>query len=161
MLKFSVGYRYRDRTIVKTLQNTTTSTFTPPFANRGACAKIALNADGTCTVTPTSTPAIETNNIHEQWGLFAVAAQPTNQLSVKLNADVMYADEAYTQISPRQLQHYIVRTFYKPKPWMNFSGAVNLLENRDNVRVRASSAPIRATIPLECSWSQAISGLST
>jgi hypothetical protein len=133
-LKLSLGYRYRDRTIFKTLQTTTTSTFTPPIANRGACATVPLNSDGTCTVTPASTPAVENNEIHEQWGLFGMAAQPASQLNVKLNVEAMYADESFTQISPRQLQHYILRTFYKPHPWMNFSGAVNILEDRDNVQ---------------------------
>jgi hypothetical protein len=133
-LKLSLGFRYRDRTIRKTLQTTTTSTFTPPFANRGACANVPLNPDGTCTVTPASVPSyIENNEIHEYWGLFGVAAQPMKDLNVKVNAEAMSADESFTQISPRQLQHYIVRTFYKPRPWMNFSGAVNILESRDNV----------------------------
>ncbi len=132
-LKLSVGYRYRDRDIIKTLRNTTTSTFTPPFANRGTCAAIPLNPDGTCTVTPASTPALENNEIHEHWGLVGIAAQPAPQLSVKVNVEAMSADESFTRISPRQLQHYIVRTFYKPRPWMTFSGAVNMLESRDNV----------------------------
>jgi len=133
-LKLSLGYRYRDRSIIKTLQTTTTSTFTPPFANRGACATVPLNSDGTCSVTPASTPAIENNEIHEQWGLFGLAAQPASQLSIKLNVEAMYADESYTQISPRQLQHYVLRTFYKPRSWMTFAGAVNILEDRDNVQ---------------------------
>ena len=89
-LKLSLGYRYRDRSIYKTLQTTTTSTFTPPFANRGACATNPLNVDGTCTNTPASTPAIENNAIHEQWGLFGMAAQPTRQLSVKFNVEAMF-----------------------------------------------------------------------
>jgi len=132
-LRLSVGYRYRDRYIIKTLRTTTTSTFFAPFPNRGACAAIPLNSDGSCTVTPVSKPAVESNEIHEHWALFGVAADPTHQLSVKLNVEAMTADEAYTQISPRQLQHYVLRTFYKPQPWMSFSGAVNILESRDNV----------------------------
>jgi hypothetical protein len=133
-LKLSIGYRYRDRTIIKTLRNTTTSTFTPPFANRGACASVPLNADGTCTVTPASTPAVQNNEIHEHWGLFGMAAQPVRPLSIKLNVEAMSADESFTRISPRQLQHYVLRAFYKPEGWMSFSGAVNILESRDNVQ---------------------------
>ena len=133
-IKLSIGYRYRDRSIIKTLRTTTTSTFTPPFANRGNCAAQPLNPDGTCTFTPVSTPAIENNEIHEHWALFGMAAQPTNQLSVKLNVEAMSADQSFTRISPRQLQHYVLRTFYKPQPWMSFSGAINLLESRDNVQ---------------------------
>ena len=37
-------------------------------------------------------------------------------------------------MSPRQLQHYVLRTFYKPQTWMSFFGAVNILESRDNVQ---------------------------
>lgn len=141
-LKLSVGYRYRDRSIIKTLQTTTTSTFTPPFANRGACATVALNPDGTCTVTPKSTPAIEKNEIHENWALFAVAAQPTSQLSVKLNVDAMFADQAFTQISPRQLQHYILRTFYRPNNMVTVAGAINWLEEQGQRGVCAPSRPL-------------------
>jgi len=132
-LQLSVGYRFRQRDIIKSLQTTTTSTYTPPIANRGACASVPLNPDGTCTVTPDSTPTVETNTIHEQWGLVGITAQPTSELKLKLNVEAMSADEAYTRISPRQLQHYVLRTFYRPHTWMSFSGAVNILESRDNV----------------------------
>ena len=45
----------------------------------------------------------------------------------------MYADRSVYRISPRQLQHYVVRSTYKPRNWLTFSGAVNILEQRDNV----------------------------
>jgi hypothetical protein len=32
------------------------------------------------------------------------------------------------------LQHYIVRTSYKPHPWLTFAGTVNVRESRDNVQ---------------------------
>jgi hypothetical protein len=157
-LKVSIGFRYRDRTIRKTLQTTTTSTFTPPIPNRGACANVPLSPDGTCTVTPKSTPAIENNEIHEYWGLFGIATQPMKDLSVKVNVEAMSADEAFTQISPRQLQRYVVRTFYKPRPWMNFSGAVNILESRDNVTyvhhlAHARNYSVGASIQPDDKWS--------
>lgn len=132
-LKVSLGYRWRDRYITHMLWNTTTSTFTPPFANRGACANVPLNPDGTCTVTPAATPSWEYNEIHENWGLFGIATQPTSQLNIKLNVEAMSADESYTQISPRQLQHYVLRTIYRPNPMVSVAGAVNWLESRDNV----------------------------
>ncbi|HEY3704578.1 MAG TPA: hypothetical protein VGL22_05915 [Terracidiphilus sp.] len=132
-LTVSWGYRWRERYIINSLQNTTTSTFTPPFANRGACANQPLNSDGTCTVTPDSEPDTDTNEIHEHWGLGGVSVRASQQLNIKLNVEAMSADEAYTRISPRHLQHYILRTFYNPQPWMHFSGAINWLEQRDNV----------------------------
>jgi hypothetical protein len=92
-----------------------------------------LNSDGTCTVTPASTPAIENNEIREKWGLFSIATQPTSNLNIKLNVEAMSADKSYTQISPRQLQHYVLRTIYRPNTMLMFAGAINWLESRDNV----------------------------
>jgi hypothetical protein len=132
-LTVSWGYRWRERYIINSLQNTTTSTFTPPYANRGACANVPLNPDGTCTVTPDSEPDTDTNEIHENWGLAGISVRANQKLNIKLNVEAMSADEAYTRISPRHLQHYILRTFYNPQPWMHFSGAINWLEQRDNV----------------------------
>ena len=157
-LKFSLGYRYRDRSIIHTLQTTTTSTYTPPFANRGTCANVPLNPDGTCTVTPPSTPAIQNNEIHENGGLFALVTEPMSNLSIKLNAEAMYADEAFTQISPRQMYHEILRTIYRPRPWMSFAGAVNLWDSRDNVEyvhhiAHARDYSVGATIEPDGKWS--------
>jgi len=72
--------------------------------------------------------------IHENWGLFGAAASPTPQLRVNFNLDLMYADNAFTRISPRQLQHYVVRSTYKPRTWATISGTVNIFESRDNVQ---------------------------
>jgi hypothetical protein len=71
--------------------------------------------------------------IHENWGLFGAALRPTPQLRINFNFDGMYADNAFTRISPRQLQHYVVRSTYQPRPWLSFSGSANLFESRNNV----------------------------
>jgi opacity protein-like surface antigen len=71
--------------------------------------------------------------IHENWGLFGAALRPTPELRVNLNFDGMYADNAFTRISPRQIQHYKVRAIYKPHTWLSVSGAVNIYEARNNV----------------------------
>jgi hypothetical protein len=72
--------------------------------------------------------------IHEDWGLFGAALRPTPQLRINFNLEAMYADRSYTRISPRQLQHYIVRTTYKPRSWLVFAGTMNLRESRNNVQ---------------------------
>ncbi len=69
-----------------------------------------------------------------------ILSRPTN-LSVNANVDAMYADNSFTEISPRQIQHYRVRSMYKARPWMNLSGTLNIFESRNNVRPGASSAP--------------------
>jgi hypothetical protein len=72
--------------------------------------------------------------IHENWGLFGSSLRPNSQLRINFNFDGMYADNAYTRISPRQLQHYVARANYQPRPWLNFSGALNIYEARNNVQ---------------------------
>ena len=72
--------------------------------------------------------------IHEDWGLFGVALRPTPEWRVNFNVDAMYADNSFTRISPRQLQHYVMRTTYKPHPWLTVAGTVNIFESRDNVQ---------------------------
>ena len=44
-----------------------------------------------------------------------------------------YNDYSFTRISPRQVQSYKVHANYKPRAWINFDGAVDIHENRDNV----------------------------
>jgi hypothetical protein len=72
--------------------------------------------------------------IHENWGLFGAALRPTPQLRINFNFDGMYADRAFTRISPRQLQHYVLRATYQPHSWLTFSGTANILESRNNVQ---------------------------
>ena len=66
--------------------------------------------------------------IHEDWGLFGAILSPAPQWRINLNVDAMYADNAFTRISPRQLQQYRLRTTYKPHLWLMFAGTVNILE---------------------------------
>ncbi len=72
--------------------------------------------------------------IHESWPLFGLALRPTPQWRVNFNIEAMYADNSFTRISPRQMQHYRLRTAYNPRPWLNFAGTINILEDRDNVQ---------------------------
>ncbi len=71
--------------------------------------------------------------IHEQWLLFGSVLQPATSWRVNLNFEGMYADNSFTRISPRQTQHGILRSNWKPKKWMTFTGAVNIFESRDNI----------------------------
>lgn len=72
--------------------------------------------------------------IHEEWGLFGAALRPTSALRINLNLEAMYADMSFTRISPRQMQHYIVRTTYKARSWLLLNGTMNIRESRDNVQ---------------------------
>lgn len=74
-----------------------------------------------------------TYEIHENAGVFGVAARPTDNL--RLNADFLlgYNDNSFTRISPRQVQSYRVHGHYAPKMWASVDASVDIHENRDNV----------------------------
>ena len=72
--------------------------------------------------------------IHADTALFGLVLRPTTQLRVNFNAEAMSADNSFTRISPRKLQHYRMRTAYTPHPWLRFSGTINIQEDSDNVQ---------------------------
>jgi len=72
-------------------------------------------------------------DIHQNGGLLGVSLRPTRQWRVNGNIEIAYADRTYVQISPRAMQHYLIRTTYKPREWATISGTFNDLEQRDNV----------------------------
>lgn len=71
--------------------------------------------------------------IHEHGGLFGIALRPSHGWKLNGNVELTYADNAFTRISPRQLQHYQVHSTYQPKTWGNIFGVFDDLERRDNV----------------------------
>lgn len=74
-----------------------------------------------------------TFNIHENGGRLALALRPTPQWRINGSVEASYADKAYTQISPRALQHYQLRASYRPRDWATISGSFNDGERRNNV----------------------------
>ncbi len=72
--------------------------------------------------------------IHANWALFGLVLRPATQLRVNFNGEAMSADNAFTRISPRKLQHYRIRTTYTPHPWLSIAGTINILTNSNNVQ---------------------------
>jgi hypothetical protein len=70
--------------------------------------------------------------IDDNGGILNVALRPTNQWTLNGSAEISYSDNAFTPLSPRQLQHYRMHTSYRPKPWATISAAYNDLERHDN-----------------------------
>ena len=71
--------------------------------------------------------------INENSLLLGFVARPIDALRITGDLEFGYNDEAYTRIDPRQVQSYKIHANYKPKPWANLDGAVEIHENRDNV----------------------------
>lgn len=143
----SLGYRYGHRNISDFNATVySAEAFYPgpsaASAHRGDCAGATLpagcmqNADGSVTFSGL-TAASDTDRslfpINEHSGLLGLWARPIDPLRMNFDLEIMSADNAFTRISPRNLQRYKFRTTYKPRDWATLAGRVNDLESRDNV----------------------------
>jgi hypothetical protein len=71
-------------------------------------------------------------DINENAGIFNAALRPTDHWTVNGTVEIAYNDNAFTPMTPRQLQHYRMHTMYHLKPWATLSGAFNDLERHNN-----------------------------
>jgi hypothetical protein len=140
-----IGYLYTNRTIAQFGQEGATDTeliYFPNNAARGNCAigaptavDCTLNADGseTYVAPPAASPVRSLTTINENALLLGVVARPIDTLRITGDFEFGYNDFSFTRIDPRQVQSYKIHATYKPKPWANLDGAVEIHENRDNV----------------------------
>ena len=71
--------------------------------------------------------------INENALLLGVVARPIDALRITGDFEFGYNDQSFTRIDPRQVQSYKIQVSYKPRPWANLAGAVEIHNNRDNV----------------------------
>jgi hypothetical protein len=114
------------------------------IAFRGDCAKTGTPpvAPPDCTLQPDGS-VIFTGSIGatdrdsdtrtEYSGLIGLWARPVDQLRLTLDMELLSADNTFTRIAPRNLQHYKGRFNWKPEEWLSVGGAFNIYENRNNV----------------------------
>jgi hypothetical protein len=152
-----IGYVYTDRTIADFSSTfLSAETYFAGGATGSTPANDFLAARGDCkvptactaTVDPTTgdlisltfsgpSPDNDTSRnltgIHEQTALIGFTARPIDAL--RITGDFLFGsnDYSFTRISPRQVQSYKIHASYKPRTWINFDGAIDIHENRDNV----------------------------
>ena len=68
----------------------------------------------------------------ENGGILNVAFRPTANWSLNGTVEILYDDNSFTPLGPRQTKHYRFHTLYKPRPWATVSGAFNDLERHNN-----------------------------
>ncbi len=127
-----LGHRYRHRIITHRDVELTNGLFFPRAAQRGACTGQPLQPDGSCAASTATSDADETT-INEHSLLLGLWIRPVDSFRLSYDQELMSADNTFTRVSPRQLQHYKLRATYKPVPWMSFAGTVNVYEARNNV----------------------------
>jgi hypothetical protein len=142
-----IGYRYGDRLISQFGSTAYQAEVFDPgpgaaVAHRGDCAGATLPAGCTLQangsvvfsgITPASDTALNLFPIHENSALIGLTARPTDALRMSVDVELFSSDNAFTRVSPRNLQHYKFRTTYKPRTWISFAGTLNILESRNNV----------------------------
>jgi hypothetical protein len=88
--------------------------------------------------TPHSGPlaANTTNNgtvtINENGGIFNAAVRPTENWNINGSVEMLYNDNAFTPMTPRQTKQYRMHTMFRPKTWATISGTYNDMEHHNN-----------------------------
>ncbi len=124
----SLTYRHGTHVIAENVYSAATSTApVDPGGNPGNTPlAVGATTDGTVT-------------INEDGGIFNAAVRPSANWDVNGTVEVLYADNAFTPVGPRQTKHYRVHTKYRPKPWVTISGAFNDLERHNNTNNNQSA----------------------
>jgi hypothetical protein len=123
------------------------------LAARGDCALVSGALPANCTLLTTgpmagaivegspSNPIPEAGNdtsrnittLNENALLLGIVARPIDALRITGDFDFGYNNQSFTRIDPRQVQSYKIQVNYKPRPWANLAGSVEIHNNRDNV----------------------------
>jgi len=123
-----IGYRYGHRQINASLLENDLFTIYPTLALPRGCPTSAP-----CTTTGAGAATFaDTAEINEHSLLAGVWLRPMSNLRINFDTEFFYADNVYTRISPRHLQHYRARAKYQPRKWITFSSAINIIEQRNN-----------------------------
>jgi hypothetical protein len=104
----------------------------PPLANRGDCADLPLNPNGTCTFTGEFDSEVESVDINTHTGLVGLWFRPIQNLRVNFEAEAGYADSFFTRIDPRHVQRYRADANYTPRPWLTLGTNLNMFESRNH-----------------------------
>ncbi|HTW48297.1 MAG TPA: hypothetical protein VMD92_10120 [Acidobacteriaceae bacterium] len=92
-------------------------------------------------VTATSSPTTGgTVTINQNGGLLNIALRPASNWILDGSLEALYADNVFTPVAPRELQHYRLHTRYQLKPWATLSGAYNDMELHNNTNNQTASS---------------------
>ncbi|MGD0912126.1 MAG: hypothetical protein ABR928_09525 [Terracidiphilus sp.] len=117
----SLTYRHRQHVIAENVYSAASKT--APEDPGGNPGNVPLAAGATTDGTVT---------INQNGAIFTVALRPAANWQVNGSVELLYADNVFTPIAPRQLQHYRIHTLFRPKTWATISGAYNDLERHNN-----------------------------
>jgi opacity protein-like surface antigen len=119
-----LGYRYERRELTGALQGSSPTLNSYFLETNGVVAPLSTNS-----ALPAS---LNVTKINEQTALGGVILRPTEKWRINADTELMYADNAFTNIAPRHQQRVRVNTTYKVNRWASVTGGVHLVETRND-----------------------------
>jgi hypothetical protein len=134
-ITLSLTYRYQAHMIAENLYSAG-----PPVDPGGNPGDVPL---------PVNATTGGTVKINQTGGTLNAALRPTANWNINGSFEMLYNDNAFTPLTPRQTKQYRVHTIFRPKSWAVLSGAYNDVEhhnntNNDQAGVAASGGPAYA-----------------
>ncbi len=115
------GYRYGRRELKTAFLATTTNSPT-----------LAGGLVGPAGATSTATLPLSTDKINLNTALLGLVLRPTIKWRVNIDAELLSADNAFTQIAPRHEQRVRANTVYKVNRWSSINAGVHFIESRND-----------------------------
>jgi len=130
-----LGYRYGRRELTGALQGDSPNLNSYYLADNGVPAPLATN--------PALPANLNITKINEHTGLGGIVFRPTDGWRVNADVELLSADNAFTNISPRHQQRLRANTTYKVNRWASINGGVHFIETRNDFAesVNASFTP--------------------
>ncbi len=116
-----VGYRYGRRELKTAFLSATSNSPT-----------LAGGLVGPPVATAPAILPLSTDKINQNTALVGVVLRPTDKWRINADAELLSADNAFLEISPRHEQRVRANTVYKVNRWSSINGGVHFIESRNN-----------------------------
>jgi hypothetical protein len=77
-------------------------------------------------------PGVDTEKINSHTALLGAVVRPIEAWRINADLELLYADNAFTNISPRHQQRARVYSTYKANRWLNVNGGMHFVETRND-----------------------------
>ena len=141
-----LGYRYTGRELSSGTGLTATGSFLNPppnisVTNTTTISNVCqLSANpAACATTSLSTGAgVDTEKINQHAALLGAVVRPIDAWRINADLELQYADNSFTNISPRHQQRARVYSNFKVKRWVSINGGVHFVETRNDFATSAT-----------------------
>jgi len=131
-----LGYRYGRREFKEGTGNIPLApSFTPStgtyFTGSASCLNTGTGVVPACPALTTTTTLLNTEEINLHTALLGVVVRPVEAWRINADMELLYADNSFTDISPRHQQRVRAYSTYKVNRWASLNGGVHFVESRN------------------------------